>query len=736
MKSRILLVCCVFFVVWAALIARLAVLQVAPDKRLAQLQKQKFETVVTLASRRGAILDRHGKELATTVAAYSLYADPSLIKKSQLKSLSHKLARELKLPQHKVLKKLSASKKRFVWLQRRLSGTQMKKIKSWQHKALAFIEEPRRIYPNDFVLSQVLGFVGADGIGLEGLEFEHDDILRGTHRSLSLQKDARGRPLVVNGQVLSQNPEGSHLTLTLDRELQFTLEKYLVEGVKKHRAHSAIGVVLDAQTSAVLAMAHAPLYNTNKATSYKAWQRRARVVTDMFEPGSTFKIFTLAAALKHNLLKSGKKYFCEDGQMRIGDRVVRESDSKKKFKWLTASDILKHSSNIGTTKIALEVGDDKLRSTLYEFGFSQATGIDFPGEVAGRMHKLPWRPHLVSNVSFGHGVSATALQIANAYAAIANGGTLHKPYILNSIYEPYTKKHFIFEPVKLRKVLTPAQAQRLQKMLTHSAAPKAEVEGFVLAGKTGTAQKVKTHGKGYEKGAYVSSYAGFLPATQPRYVVYIAIDRPQKKYYAAEVAAPVFAKVARFLIRQAGLKPSVQLAKTTKTRAARGVKTTAHKTTYPKPIGADKMWFNTQLKAHKRGNTQVVPPLKKYTNNKAQDTKTQANTNANINANANVNTSTSTSENVGANGNVHTRAQVANQLSVGSGSMLYNQIEQALQQGRVPDLQGLALREVFRHIKHTPVKLKIHGHQGQVARTLPAAGQTLPTQGPLHVYLN
>lgn len=661
MKSRILLVCFLFFVVWAALIARLAILQVVPDKRLAQLQKRKFETVVTLASRRGAIFDRHGKELATTVAAYSLYADPSLISKKQVKKLSQKLARELKLPQHKLLKKLSAPKKRFVWLKRRLSRKQMKKIKLWHQKALAFIEEPRRIYPNDFVLSQVLGFVGSDGVGLEGLEFEHDDVLRGMRRSLALQKDARGRPLVVNGQVLSQNPEGSHLNLSLDRELQFTLEKYLIESLEKHQAQSAMGVVLEAQTSALLALAHAPLYNANRATSYKSWQRRARSLTDMFEPGSTFKIFTLAAALKHNLLKPNKKYFCEKGQLRVGDRVVRESESKKKFKWLNAQQILIRSSNIGTTKIAFELGASKLHSTLREFGFGQATGVDFPGEAAGRVHKLPWRPHLLSNISFGHGVSTTALQVANAYAAIANGGTLHKPYILSSIYEPYTKKYFNFEPTKLRRVLSPAQARVLQKMLTQSAAPKAGVEGFQLAGKTGTAQKVKTNGRGYEKGAYVSSYAGFLPADNPQYVVYIAIDRPQKKYYAAEVAAPVFSKVARFLIRQKGLRPNKNTAKQQPPRLAASSK---------------------------------AKTLSK--------TKTTAR---------------------------------AFQKTLASKPVLFNQIEQILQQGRVPNLQGLALREVFQHLKHKQIPLKIHGSQGQVARSQPAAGEALPENQALHIYL-
>ncbi|MEN0059769.1 MAG: penicillin-binding protein 2, partial [Bdellovibrio sp.] len=335
------------------------------------------------------------------------------------------------------------------------------------------------------------------------------------------------RPLINDGLLFLENPEGSELRLTVDSELQYRLESELENTVKTFEADHAVGVILDARTSAVLALASSPTFDVNKPAKVAPEFRRNKIVTDAFEPGSTMKTLVIAAALNRGLIKPNTKFYCEKGVFRIGDRVIREAESKEKFEDLTVAEILAVSSNVGTTKIAFKMGPEALRQGLLDFGFGQKTGVEFPGEAKGSVLPLPWRQHLLSNISFGHGISATPLQIANAYAAIANGGVLNTPYIVQSIRDSETGE-VVETPVKpLRRVLSSEQAAQMRAMLLGvttqgGTATNARVEGFMVGGKTGTAQKVNPHGRGYLKGAYISSFAGFIPANDPRFVIYVA----------------------------------------------------------------------------------------------------------------------------------------------------------------------------------------------------------------------
>ncbi len=555
MRHRIIILYVLLFCAWLSLIARLAFLQVIPNPKLAELHTKKFEKLIKLFPRRGSITDTKGRDLASSILAYSLYADPYLLHqdKVDLKNLSHKLSPWLKTKSHKIEQKLRLKDRRFVWLGRRLEAKLHGPIKNLKLRGLGFVKEPRRLYPNNHLLGQILGFVGSDGKGLEGLEFEYDAILKGEGKKTRVPRDARGRPLIVNGQLLSQPPEGSHLQLTIDLDLQYALEQILSQALEKFNAKKATGVIMEAHTGGVLALAHVPGFNPNKAWRSRPGTRKARALTDALEPGSTFKVFTMAAALKKGILVS-KKYFCENGRFKVGNRIIKESSPDKKFQHLNLKDILKNSSNIGSTKVAFDVGAETLFETLKQFGFGHKTGVDFSGENKGILQPLPWRAHLLSNVSFGQGVSATALQMATAYSAVANGGTLYKPYLVKSIHNPDV---FSYSPKKVAQVLTPQQAHSLQQMLVHAHAPQAAVKGFRLGGKTGTAQKAKKNGRGYKPGAYVSSYAGFVPGNRPEYVIYISVDEPQKHYYGAVVAAPLFAEIARVIIRQKALPPEL-----------------------------------------------------------------------------------------------------------------------------------------------------------------------------------
>jgi len=558
---------------------RAAYLQFLPNDRLNSLQARQFQTKVTLQSRRGAIVDRNGRDLAMSAAAYSLYADPKIIENR--KAAAKKLSKVLNQPYETVYAKIKDGNKRFIWIQRMMEQAQADEVKSWGIRGLSFVEEWRRVYPNENLLSQTLGYTGIEGEGLEGLELKFEKSLKGNDKKVSVRRDARGRPLINDGLMFIENPDGNELRLTVDYEMQYSLETELVRAVNEFDAESAVGVILDAKTSAVLALASAPTFDVNKATKTAAEVRRNRVVTDAFEPGSTLKTFVIASALKENLVQPNTKFYCENGSFKVGDKVIREAESHEKFKDLTVSEILAKSSNVGTTKIAFKMGPERLRQGLLDFGFGSKSGVDLPGEARGLMQGLPWRPHLLSNISFGHGVATTPLQIANAYAAIANGGILNTPYIIQSVRDGETGEVSETEPKQLRRVLTTEQAAQMRAMLlgvtTMGSGQNARVDGFMVAGKTGTAQKVNPQGRGYLKGAYISSFAGFIPANDPRFVIYIAVDSPRKSYYGATVAAPIFARVASYAVRKEGVAPLMMAEQSVIRKNSRSMATVANK---------------------------------------------------------------------------------------------------------------------------------------------------------------
>ncbi len=560
MKKRIIFTFGVIAFLWMVLVLRAFFVQVFPNEKLTQLKQRQFQTVVKLEGRRGAILDRNGRDLALSTPAFSLFADPKLIAKRKLSAA--RLAKELGVSFENIYSKIKDPNKRFVWLQRRIPREKADRIKAWDLKGLSFIEEWKRVYPNETLLAPTLGFIGQDGQGLEGLEMQFDSILQGNNKKLNVRRDARGRPLMTDGMIFADNPDGQDVKLTIDAEIQYALENELISAVKNFDADSAVGIVLDASTSAIRAMASVPGFDANQALTTKPEQRRNRAIADTFEPGSTIKTLVVAAALRDKKLLPNSKYFCENGSYKVADRIIREADAHHSFGWLTVPEILAYSSNIGATKIAFEMGDDRLREALMDFGFSQKLGVEVPGEAKGVLQSLPWNKHLLSNVSFGQGMTVSALQLANAYAVVANGGWLNKPYIVESVKNSESGEITEFQPQHLKKVLSPDQAANMRLMLTSITQPggtgvNAQVSGFLVAGKTGTAQKVNPKSRGYLAGAYISSFAGFIPASDPKFVIYIAVDQPRKAYYGAQVAAPIFSRIASYAARKEGLAPTL-----------------------------------------------------------------------------------------------------------------------------------------------------------------------------------
>lgn len=563
MPRRIVLLFVIILLLWAGLVFRSVYLQIIPNQRLAHRQHKQFQTAIMLEPRRGNLTDRNGKDLAASIAAYSVFVDPHIVKDP--KKASRDLSSILKISSKNLYAKIKQKKKRFVWLSRKLDQETKDKIDALNIRGIGFIEESKRIYPNIEVLSQTLGFVGSNGAGLEGLELQFNDLLSGNNKKVEIKKDARGTPLILNGQLFLERQDGYDLQLTIDLEMQYVLEQELKNSLIEHEADSAVGIVLDATTSEILAMSSYPTFNANNFVKASSWLKRNRVVTDPFEPGSTMKTFTIATAIKEKIVNANSKIYGEKGKMQIADKWIRESDEKHAFEWLTVTEILEKSSNIGTTKIAFQLGDKKLHSSLKDFGFGEKISEDLPGESRGIFSKPPWRKHLLSNISFGHGIAVTPLQMANAYAVIANGGVLHQPYIVKSIRDNRGEIFKDFEAKKIRRVLSEKQAGVMKKMLLAATSKqgtgyKANITGFSVAGKTGTAQKVNPNGLGYVKGEYVSSFAGFVPFEQPKYVIYIAVDSPKKQFYGSDVAAPLFSRIASYAMLRSGIAPTIKQA--------------------------------------------------------------------------------------------------------------------------------------------------------------------------------
>lgn len=561
MNARIIIVFSGLISLWGLLVLRAGYLQFLPNSKLTTYENRQFNTVVNLPARRGSIVDRNQQELAMSTQAFSLYADPKLI--GNPKKVSKQIAVIIDQTPAVVFAKIKDKNRRFIWLQRMLNETQRDQIQNLKIKGLGFVTEWKRVYPNESLLAQTIGFLGSEGQGLEGLEKFYDKELKGENRKVSARRDARGRPLIQDGTLFSEAPEGKQIQLTIDNDAQYVLETELKKTVQKFEADAAVGIILDAKTSAIRALASLPTHDLNRVNLQNANAVfKNRALTDSFEPGSTIKTFLVAAALKENIIQPNSKIDCENGTYKIGKRIIRESDASHKFGLMTVQDILAKSSNIGTAKIAFELGPEKLRKHLIDFGFGTKSGIDLPGENKGIMLSLPWHQHLLANISFGQGMTANALQMANAYAVLANGGELRKPYIVDAVVDPETNEVKKMEPQVIHRVLTEDQAMKMRMLLVGVTGDKgtgvnARVPGYVVGGKTGTAQKVNPNGRGYLKGAYISSFAGLIPANNPEFVIYIAVDNPKKNYYGSQVAAPVFSRVASYLVRKNGVTPQI-----------------------------------------------------------------------------------------------------------------------------------------------------------------------------------
>lgn len=534
-----------FFVLLFALTAcRAFYLQVVKREHLLKLADRQHQRIIPLTPARGTIYDTNGAALAVSVEMDSCYAEPKSI--ADLNSAAARLAPILRMPKETVVRKLQGNRN-FVWLQRRLTPDVVKRVRDLDIEGIGFVKETKRFYPNSEVAAHVIGFTGLDPEGLEGVERRYDATILGGNGYLVTERDALGRNVALKGTVIQDGAMGHSVTLTLDKNIQYITEKELAKAVDDSGARAGTAIVMDPQTGRVLAMANYPTFNLNAHASYAPPVWRNRAVADSYEPGSTFKTLLIAAALEEKVIRPGDGINCEGGSYVIGGRTIHDTH---KYGRLSIAEVLKYSSNIGVAKIGSKLGPSRLYTYLKNFGIGEKSGVDLPGETSGMLR--PWSQWYgidLATISFGQGVTASSIQLAAAFSAIANGGVLMKPYLVERVTDSEGNVVKFFEPQARRRVVSPETAKAVARMMEGVAAEggtgtSASVEGYRVAGKTGTAQKVDPVTKGYSATKRTASFIGFVPADKPRLTILVMIDEPKTSPYGGVVAAPAFSAIA------------------------------------------------------------------------------------------------------------------------------------------------------------------------------------------------
>jgi cell division protein FtsI (penicillin-binding protein 3) len=558
-RTRILWVAGLFVVLFALLLARAVDLTVLRGPDFARRATRQHRQTITLVPQRGAIVDRNGDLLASSLNVPSVFLRPRQLGAADLVRLPQ-LAKALDLPLAVVRAKVN-SPQPFVWLKRQALPQEAQAAAAVGIRAVGQVEEARRYYPHGQLAAHVIGFVSIDSQGLAGLERRFDKQIRGEPQEVEVARDAHGR--VFHKGALDTEPlEGARVEVTLDAQIQAVTERELAAGVVAAKAHAGAAIVMDPMTGAILALANYPSFNPNDPDDRTgpAWKHRSRnrILTDPYEPGSTYKGILAAAALDRGVVRPGDALFCENGRYRYANKVIHDVHGHG---WLTMAEAIQYSSNICATKIADKLGKDRYYQYLRDFGFGARTGVELPGEEPGLLRNVStWARIDLATHSFGQGVSVTPLQLVSAFGAIANGGTLMRPFLVRRIESPTGEVIHETAPTALRRVIKPETARVATQVLRRvveekkGTGIKARIEGYPVAGKTGTAQKVTPGARGYS-GKYIGSFVGYLPAAAPRAVILVMIDEPAGRGFGGTVAAPVFQKIGLAVMTAMGVQP-------------------------------------------------------------------------------------------------------------------------------------------------------------------------------------
>jgi len=554
-RIRIIMIGTVFGLMFLTVVGRAFYLQILQHEYLVKKADKQHQHRIDLTPARGSILDRNGTTLAESIHMDSCYAEPRRIK--DVAGTAAVLSPILGIPKGELVAKLSANKS-FVWIERWVTPEVATSVRNMKLPGIGFAPESKRFYPNMEIAAHVVGFTGHDPNGLEGIELKYDSTIMGNTGYMITERDALGRNISVMDTVIKDSSPGKSVVLTLDKTIQFITEKELAKAVKENNAKSGMALVMESDTGRVLAMANYPTFNPNSISRHTTAELRNHVVADSFEPGSTFKIFTIAAAIDSGKIKSTDMYNCENGTYRIADRIIHDDHPQSR---LTVSEILKYSSNIGSAKIGSKMGEETLSSYLRNFGFGSRTGIDLPGESPGNLKKH-WYGVDLAAISFGQGVSLSTVQLVSALSAVANGGNLMRPYLVEQILDDSGAVTQKFEPQVIRRVISPETARKITKMMetvtgAGGTGMNAALDGYRVAGKTGTAQKVDPVTRTYSLTKRIGSFVGFVPADKPKLTIAVIIDEPQGVKYGGVVAAPAFRVIAQNALAYLKIQPNM-----------------------------------------------------------------------------------------------------------------------------------------------------------------------------------
>jgi cell division protein FtsI (penicillin-binding protein 3) len=466
------------------------------------------------------------------------------------------MARALGLKDTMILEKVQ-SDRQFAWLKRKIPPDESAALRALGPKGIGFVTESQRLYPKRALAGQVIGFVGIDEAGLEGIEHGYERTLAGETVRVNLDRDARGRPIALRSDALRQLPQGHDLVLTLDERIQFVAERELRAQITRLGARGGTAVVMHPFTGEILALANEAVFDPNIFREARANTWRERNITDTFEPGSTVKALLAAGAIEERLVRPDDMFFGEQGSIQVGTITIRDHE---KFSWLTFREVIEKSSNVGAIKVGQRLGNDRLYDYLARFGLGTRTGIDFPGEASGLLRPpQQWSEVSPASLSIGQELAVTALQLVTAFSALANGGTLLRPYLVKAIIK---NGEVIQEttPAQGRRVISEPTARQvtdiLQGVVTRGSGRAAAVEGYRVAGKTGTAQKFDAALGKYSPHKSIASFVGYLPAEQPHATILVSIDEPQAGgAWGGVAAAPVFSAIAQQTMRYLRVPP-------------------------------------------------------------------------------------------------------------------------------------------------------------------------------------
>lgn len=545
-KKRAVIICTIIFFGFFVIFMRLIVLMVLDHDVLSQKAEQQYQKIKTLKVQRGRIWDRRMRPIAVNIEADSLYAVPSEIK--DVKGLSLRLAPLINVSAERLYGKFLAKKdKKFIWLARKMDEDTSHRIDKLKNdlklKEIGVLMEAKRYYPNDQIASHIIGYTDVDNRGIEGIELKYNNYIKGKVKKIQLSQDARGYSL---SEGIEDNVSGNNLLLTIDGRIQNIVEREIENAMMTWKAEAAVAIMMNPMTGEILAMANKPTYDPNFVSRSEADVRRNRAITDIYEPGSTFKVILASAALEEGVVTLDEMFDVSKGFIEVPGGVIHD---EHRHKILTLKEVIQKSSNVGVVQIGLKLGEERFYNYIKRFGFGEKTGIDLIGEVRGLLRDpKDWSGRSLASLSIGQEIAVTPLQILRAYSAIANGGKLMKPYIVSEIISPEGEIIKSFSPEISKRVISEDTSRIMRDVLKTvveegGTAQGASIIGNLVAGKTGTAQMIDSETGRYSKDDFISSFVGFVPADNPKIALIVVVYKPKGVRYGGVVAAPVFKSI-------------------------------------------------------------------------------------------------------------------------------------------------------------------------------------------------